>query len=393
MVQPAAISSPPAISVAHKTDPGRDPDKQVNEDSCGYGLCCLGHVLVVCDGMGGHMSGREASQRAVGTIFQYLEAVAPTSAPGVALRTSVERAGRAVYDLGGPSSNALRPGSTCVAMLLHSGGLEIAHVGDSRGYLFRGGQVYPITKDHSMVQQMVDAGILRPEEAIGHPEANKITRALGMIPDVDVELRPTPLTTYPGDIILICSDGLCDLVMPNDMLAIVQATRAAGGITVACDKLVELANERGGHDNITVLMAEVLEGTKHARALRTVPAGVVADVNLPAKAPPAPTVGDMPALSAVQPGATIIDDSASAGPGQTWVGDEPESVLPKKSKRATWISMGIILILIGLVMAGLCLSWIVYQESRVGLLYPNNENLNLGRHRASPAGEFQSFRA
>jgi len=319
------------------------------------------------------------------------------SAPGVALRTSVERAGRAVWEIGGAGNNALRPGSTCVAMLLHSGGLEIAHVGDSRGYLIRAGQIYQVTKDHSMVQEMVDAGVLRPEEAIGHPEANKITRALGMVPDVAVELRPSPLNTRPGDVILICSDGLCDLLMPPDILAIVQATRKSGGITLACDKLVDMANERGGHDNITVLMAEVLEGSKHAHALRTIPAGVVADIQLAGKAP-APTVGDMPVLPTAavpQPaGSTIVDDGSGAGQGvgQAWVGDDPESVRPK-SKRGTWIGAGILLIVVGLVLTGLCLGWMIYRESSVGLGLPDNENFNFGRHSESPAGEFQSVRA
>src|SRR5580692_7695158 len=175
------------IDFAQSSDPGRDPNKQVNEDSCGYAETRFGHLAVLCDGMGGHYGGKEASRTAITTIFEMFEQMPLTMAPPHALKLSIEEAGRRVYLLGGPPENRTRPGSTVVAMLLHDKGLEVAHVGDSRAYVIRSNQIYPLTRDHSMVQGMIDAGMLTEETALGHPDSNKITRALGMKPEVDVE--------------------------------------------------------------------------------------------------------------------------------------------------------------------------------------------------------------
>jgi serine/threonine protein phosphatase PrpC len=168
------------IDFAQASDPGRDPNKQVNEDSCGYAETRFGHLAVLCDGMGGHYGGKEASRTAITTIFEMFEQMPTTMPPAQALKVSVEEAGRRVYLLGGPPENRTRPGSTIVAMLLHDRGLEVAHVGDSRAYIIRSNQIYPLTRDHSMVQGMIDAGMLTEESAMGHPDSNKITRALGM---------------------------------------------------------------------------------------------------------------------------------------------------------------------------------------------------------------------
>ena len=179
------------IDFAQASNPGRDPNKQVNEDSCGYAETRFGHLAVLCDGMGGHYGGKEASRTAITTIFEMFEQLAAAmAARRRPSRRAIEEAGRRVYLLGGPPENRTRPGSTVVAMLLHDRGLDVAHVGDSRAYVIRSNQIYPLTRDHSMVQGMIDAGMLTEESAMGHPDSNKITRALGMRPDVDVELRP-----------------------------------------------------------------------------------------------------------------------------------------------------------------------------------------------------------
>lgn len=247
------------IEVAQLSDPGRDPNKQINEDSCGYAQTRLGHLCVLCDGMGGHYGGQEASRRAITTIFEQIEQAPAGSTPAQALKHSIEVAARRVYELGGPVENKVRPGSTVVAMLLHDDGLEVAHVGDSRAYAIRSGQIYPLTRDHSMVQAMIDAGFITEEQAIGHPDSNKITRALGMKPDVDVELRPEPMELFAGDILITASDGLTDLALAKDILGATRQALASGGLEHACTQLVRMANDRGGHDNITVQMVRIVQ--------------------------------------------------------------------------------------------------------------------------------------
>ncbi len=402
MPQPQVVPPHPLIRVAHRTDPGRDPEKQVNEDSFGTSHVSLGHVLVVCDGMGGHMSGREASTQAVQTILADLTTAAPGANPGAALKASIEHAARVVYELGGSSVTVLRPGSTCVALLIHAGGCEIAHVGDSRAYLVRAGQAAQITRDHSMVQEMVDAGLLQPQDAMVHPEANKITRALGMRPAVDVELAPSPLALMPGDVLALCSDGLSDLVSSAELAsALSQLSRVS--LEQACDILVSLALSRGGHDNITLLAAEVLgaDGKSGAfvpvqsvtgqpiaesepkRTVQGLPAdevfqalgqanpGKVRDELIVASSAPAKTLID-PGLAADAVAAqadvdaigrptapmapssgvssTLMDQAFRARPGlgrSAWTGD------------AIWLVFGAILVVLGLILAAVCVWWLL----------------------------------
>ena len=268
MTTPSAVRV--RIDFAQASDPGRDPNKQVNEDSCGYAETKFGHLLVLCDGMGGHYGGKEASRTAITTIFEMMDRAPPGTLPGSALKAAIEEAGRRVYLLGGPPENRTRPGSTVVSLLMHDGGMDVAHVGDSRGYIIRANQIYPLTRDHSMVQAMIDAGMLTEQQAIGHPDANKITRALGMKPEVDVEVRPEPMDLFAGDIVLLSSDGLTDLALGPDILSTVRQA-LPGGVEAACKTLVDLANGRGGHDNITVQMARVSEVPPKAR--QTIPQG------------------------------------------------------------------------------------------------------------------------
>ena len=247
------------IDFAQASDPGRDPGKQANEDSCGYAETRFGHLIVLCDGMGSHYGGREASLTAIRAIFEQFEQMPATTIPVQALKAAIEEAGRRVYQLGGPPDNRARPSSTVVAMLLHDRGINVAHVGDSRAYIIRSNQIYPLTRDHSTVQGMIDAGTLTEETALGHPDLNTLTRVLGMLPDVDVELRPDTSALYAGDILIQCSDGLTELALGSDILAATRQALANGGVEHACDQLVQLANDRGGRGNITVQMARVIE--------------------------------------------------------------------------------------------------------------------------------------
>lgn len=249
----------PKLAFAQRSDPGREPAKQVNEDAAHYQETPLGHLLVVCDGMGGHSSGREASNLAIATIVREVSSAPAANNPGEVLRNSIIGAGRQVFSLGGIDNNPSRPGSTCVALLIHSGGTEVAHIGDSRAYLLRKGQLWPLTRDHSMVQQMVDAGLLRPEEASAHPDSNKITRALGMRPDSDVELRIEPMIQEARDLFLLITDGVSDVVPDADLQAMAGVAAETGNVEPFCEQVIALSNARGGPDNCTVQAAFVLD--------------------------------------------------------------------------------------------------------------------------------------
>lgn len=289
------------VDCAELTDPGQDPTKQINEDSCALVTTPLGVLAVVCDGMGGHSAGREASVTGVRTIIDQL--AQSSGPPGAALKSALEHAATAVYAVGGSSPPELRPGSTCVSLLLHEGGAHVAHVGDSRAYLLRGSRITRLTRDHSMVQQMIDARLLTDAEAVDHPEANKITRALGMTPTVEVELSEAPVRLLPGDVLLLCSDGLTDLVS-DDEIGTLCRTHAPNGPEHMCQVLVNVANARGGWDNITAVALIVVELPRSASDTVV----LEGDAN---------TLVDSPA-----PGATLVDAEPRPGAGDTML-DEP----------------------------------------------------------------------
>jgi PPM family protein phosphatase len=283
------------VDFAELSDPGRDPTKQINEDASAYAETVHGHLAVVCDGMGGHAGGRQASEAAIAAILEQTHQADPDQPPSRVLESAIQVAARAVYAVGGGAPQELRPGSTCVALLVHERGAEVGHVGDSRAYLVRAGAIQRLTRDHSMVQQMVDAGVLKPEDAPHHPEANKITRALGMAPEADVEIAREPVPLLAGDTLLLMTDGLTDLVSDPEVLDVVQQ-RIANGPAFVCRELVALSNERGGHDNITIQVLHVIEAPV-----------------MPPRAPD-PTYVDIDASpgragsSGTLPGATIADD-------------------------------------------------------------------------------------
>ena len=256
----------PSLEVAERTDAGRDPEKQTNEDAFGNRATRFGHLAVVCDGMGGHLGGKEASARALAAIFETFENAPVETAPRDVLRRAIELANERVWALAPPDAGASRPGSTAVAILVHASGVEVAHVGDSRCYRVHAGKVAQLTKDHSLVQGLVDAGMLSAADAKNHPDANRITRALGTRETVEVELAPAPVALVAGDQFLLCSDGLSDLVEPEDILGIAGTQPPAQAV----GRLVDLANARGGHDNITVVIVRVREGASATNVAPTV---------------------------------------------------------------------------------------------------------------------------
>jgi protein phosphatase len=288
------------VEYAERSDPGRDPEKQVNEDACGHRETRFGHLCVVCDGMGGHAAGREAAELARSTIFEVFDSAAEGTPPAQLLRAAIEEASRRVHVMGTSEVALARPGSTVVAILLHDRGTEVGHIGDSRAYLLHDGRVLRITRDHSIVQELVDRGLLTEEQATRHPDANRITRALGMAPEVEAELSPQPVQHVAGDAFVLCSDGLSDLVEDAEILAVVEHQPA----DQATSRLVDLANARGGHDNITVLVLRARESASPTAA-PGVPLATVTAVmpTMPVAQALAPTLVDAPPPPAIAPAA------------------------------------------------------------------------------------------
>jgi protein phosphatase len=239
------------VAVSLQTDVGCCRD--VNEDSGRFVdpaddevLRRRGRIAIVADGMGGHSAGEVASSLAVDVISRsYYEGSDDAVA---ALRRSFAEANKSIHDTAQQDGRLSGMGTTCTALVLRNGTALAAHVGDSRLYLVRNGQVYLMTEDHSAVMEMVKQGLLSLEEARHHPDKNVILRALGSQSKVDVTIWQEPFPVKEGDRFLLCTDGLYDLVEDREILEIVSSDSAHR----VCERLIALAKERGGYDNITV---------------------------------------------------------------------------------------------------------------------------------------------
>jgi serine/threonine protein phosphatase PrpC len=243
------------VDYGERTDPGLEPSKQINEDCCGGAATGLGLLAVLCDGMGGHEAGERASRAALDTIVQRISGAQASAEPQSELTRAIESANRAVYALGGQAPQGVRPGSTVVVALLSGNQLVCAHVGDSRAYLTRAGYAHRLTRDHSVVEELLQTGALHPDQAAAHPDAHHITRALGMSPDIDVTVSAA-IEIDVDDVVLLCSDGLTDLVQDEEIAHVLTEAQSAESASRA---LVALANQRGGHDNITVQVLRILK--------------------------------------------------------------------------------------------------------------------------------------
>ncbi len=235
-----------------RTDVGKTRDH--NEDDYGYGEGPLGDLLVVCDGMGGHASGEVASHLAVETIVDAYYSAGGADR-GQALEEAFVRANELIYIEGRGTM-----GTTGVAALFVGDAAVVANVGDSRAYLIRHGAPQQITRDHSLVGDQIAAGLITTEQSRSLYYRNVITRALGYQLEVAVDVFMVPVQL--GDRLVLCSDGLHGLVEDAEIATIA----AAAPLEQAVDTLIDLANERGGTDNITVLIAEVAGLDTAARA-------------------------------------------------------------------------------------------------------------------------------
>lgn len=233
------------MKVFARTDIGRV--RAMNEDS--YYLPAEGErFCAVADGMGGHNAGEVASALAVKVFAQSLRDCKLLS--GSALQTAVERANAVVYAKSLENEQCAGMGTTFTALAEQDGGIYIAHVGDSRCYLVRNGAIMRLTLDHTLVEEMVLKGLITPREAKYHPKRNYITRALGTAEDVEVDI--IHVEAQAGDVFFLCSDGLSNHV---EDIRIQEITMGGESWQEKLEKLVNLAMENGGTDNITAMFA------------------------------------------------------------------------------------------------------------------------------------------
>ncbi len=235
-------------SAAGVTDTGRR--RLRNEDA----FICEPPLFAVADGMGGARAGEIAAGLAAAALE---EAGAETrGAEGIA--ALLVEANRRIWERSLQDPATAGMGTTVTAALLdaHSGTVTFAHVGDSRAYRLREGELEQLTTDHSLVAELVESGVLTPEEAEQHPQRSAITRALGTEPNVDVDTFTVDARV--GDVFLVCSDGLSTMVPDDEMAEVVKAAR--NDLVEAGEALVKAANARGGDDNITVVLFEIAEG-------------------------------------------------------------------------------------------------------------------------------------
>ena len=273
------------LSVAGLTDVGQQ--RELNEDLFYYRVVQASDegplgLFVVADGMGGHLAGEVASQWAVQTLKRELAPLFRPQDPSVTRRLDAEALGAvgraatvrlAETDLARMLEHAMERanqvllgyahkhpdeaggmGSTLTLAVVEDDRLTVAHAGDSRAYLWRDGGLRQLTEDHSVPGALLKQGRITPQEAHEHPHRHILYRCLGLKPNLEVDIYPAE-ELHPGDTLLLCSDGLWDMVYPAERLSAFLASEA--GTSFICRRLVDAANEAGGEDNITVVLVQV----------------------------------------------------------------------------------------------------------------------------------------
>lgn len=256
--------------------------REANEDRMSWQRARFGDIFVVCDGMGGPGGGDVAAQIAIDELQRRLAAIPPTTPRFTDhVREAFSAANKAVHERRRPDNAATRAmGTTGLALITDGRRFIVAHVGDSRAYLWRGGRLQQLTRDHTHVQNMVDDGLLTPEQASSHPDASVLVRAIGHQRTVQADVTDwIPLEA--GDALLLCSDGLSGYVTNAEIAAILSVSPEPQAAT---DALVKAALASGGHDNVTVQIVRFTPSilrairTSLARAAVLVPACVALTV-------------------------------------------------------------------------------------------------------------------
>jgi serine/threonine protein phosphatase PrpC len=304
-----------STSLSH---PGRK--RRRNEDS----WVCEPPLFAIADGMGGARAGEIASKLAASALGEEIG-----SSGEARVADLIQEANRRVYERANEDSSTSGMGTTITVALVEDGSVAIGHVGDSRAYLIRDRSLEQLTDDHSLVAELVRSGRLSPEEAESHPQRSVITRAIGTDPDVDVDTFS--VEAKPGDLFLLCSDGLTDMVGDETILETVERHR--DDLDAAAKELVGTANRRGGEDNITVVFFEIVE-----------------DVPAPDETAPMP---------AVEPEAAQADDEDTLSGLEGIPPVQPEAEPPpKRRRRAVVVLLALVLLL--LIAGAALLYWFLY---------------------------------
>jgi serine/threonine protein phosphatase PrpC len=233
-----------SVVAGAKSDVGRL--REANEDA----YLANDALFVVADGMGGHLAGDVASSTAIEVIKSKTR---PAGEEASDIAGLLRTANSTIWDKAQSDPSLSGMGTTCTLLTLADTRARIAHVGDSRAYMFRDGELSQLTEDHTLVGRLVKEGRLRPEDAEHHPQRSIITRALGV--DEDVIVDTMTLDVGAGDRLLLCSDGLSSMI---DAQAISEVLSSERDPQTAADRLVDLANQAGGEDNITVIVVDVV---------------------------------------------------------------------------------------------------------------------------------------
>lgn len=244
------------IQQANLSDLGKK--RKENEDYYGAFNVQDLEIFIVSDGMGGYKGGLAASHIVVDTVREYFEKNYNKNGNIIQfIKSSLEQADLRVKQKADEDIELKNMGATVVLLIIRDDKAYIAHIGDSRAYIIRGKKINKITKDHSLVQQMVDGGIITEEQAKNHPKRNIITHSLGHGGKSDVEIQE-PLQLFKDDILILCTDGLTGHVEDFE----IQNIALENEPITAVHKLIDLANERGGKDNITIQLVKILNGKR-----------------------------------------------------------------------------------------------------------------------------------
>jgi len=228
-----------------------------NEDFFGSMSLREGNLYIVCDGMGAHQAGEQASSMCVNLIKEYFSSQA-TGNPSIDLYNAIIFANEQIYVAAQVNEHLKGMGTTVVSLLITQNEIHIGHVGDSRIYLFSDNHLYQLTKDHSFVQGLVDQGLISKDEMERHSRKNELTNAIGIFQQVKPTISKSPLKAKINDKFLLCSDGLNGMISDDEILIEMKKDQS---IDALCINLISRAKIAGGYDNITVSCVEILQSS------------------------------------------------------------------------------------------------------------------------------------